>query len=197
MKNSIPELGKQDGNVLPATTTQRTGRSGGGRHLIYESPYAVSTRSFKEDGIDFRAAGGCIVAAPSVHPSGARYELIDVPTAPAPTWLLELAGRAPNPCLPLRVQAALRAPKTERSEKLFVVYDWGIDAQLSDEEVFQIILDHPIGSKVREKNDPHSWLTRDFERYRAKRNKSWDPRSRSTSESTSPTLRPNSAPVPN
>lgn len=45
----------------------------------------------KLPGIDLRADGGYIVAPPSIHPSGSRYEcLIKESPAEAPEWLLTL-----------------------------------------------------------------------------------------------------------
>ena len=48
--------------------------SGGGRHLYYAHPGAtVANRVAIRPGIDVRGDGGCVVAPPSVHPSGRRY----------------------------------------------------------------------------------------------------------------------------
>ena len=81
--------------ALPATLTVRTG--GGGRHLYFSAPadpVAVRSRVGVAPGIDVRAEGGMIVAPPSVHPSGNRYEWTSggaaVPPAPLPRWLFAL-----------------------------------------------------------------------------------------------------------
>jgi len=44
------------------------------------------------DGVDLRANGSYIVAPPSLHKSGNRYEILDdAETAPAPEWLMKMA----------------------------------------------------------------------------------------------------------
>lgn len=80
---------------LPSTLTGLTG--GGGLHLIYRRGSGdlrcTSARlpGIEADlpGIDLRANGGYIVAPPSVHISGSRYEWLDAnrDPAPAPEWL--------------------------------------------------------------------------------------------------------------
>lgn len=66
---------------LPATIEAATG--GGGRHLYYAHPgMPVANRVGLRPGIDLRGDGGCVVAPPSVHPSGRRY-----------AWV---AGRSPG-----------------------------------------------------------------------------------------------------
>lgn len=61
---------------LPETLITRTG--GGGWHLIYTAPPTGGIKSdsatFKLPGIDTRGRRGCIVAPPSLHISGERYE---------------------------------------------------------------------------------------------------------------------------
>lgn len=57
---------------LPPTVECLTG--GGGRHLYYAHPGApVANRVALRPGIDVRGDGGCVVAPPSLHPSGMRY----------------------------------------------------------------------------------------------------------------------------
>lgn len=66
---------------LPPTVEAATG--GGGRHLYFAHPgRVVANRVALRPGIDLRGDGGCVVAPPSVHPSGRRY-----------AWV---AGRAPG-----------------------------------------------------------------------------------------------------
>lgn len=80
--------------ILPWTLT---GLTGGGIHLFYSSEdpdlrnSAGGLPGIDEDlpGIDLRANGGYIVAPPSIHLIGLRYEWLDsdVKIAPAPEWL--------------------------------------------------------------------------------------------------------------
>ncbi len=94
--------------TLPDTIRSITG--GMGEHIFFRHPGGHIPNSVGKlgPGIDIRGDGGYIIAAPSLHRSGRRYEweasshLDDVPLAPAPTWLLALlrsntnkAGAAP------------------------------------------------------------------------------------------------------
>lgn len=81
---------------LPDTVTALTG--GGGSHDYFAAPPGVTIRSRKlAPGLELKAEGGYVVAPPSLHPSGRRYEWevgrspADLPLAPLPAWLLELA----------------------------------------------------------------------------------------------------------
>jgi len=92
--------------ALPVTPVVRTGS--GGRHIYFAHPArrirnAVGLRP----GLDLRGDGGYVVAPPSLHASGGRYEWIldpdRVQLAAAPTWLL---------CLVEQPNSALRTPAT-------------------------------------------------------------------------------------
>ena len=67
---------------------------GGGRHIYFAHPgREVRNRVGLAPGIDLRGDGGCIIAPPSVHPSGERYRWKadhapgQVDLAPLPVWL--------------------------------------------------------------------------------------------------------------
>jgi hypothetical protein len=88
---------------LPETVTALMG--GGGAHYYFAAPPGMVIRSRQlAPGLDLKAEGGYVVAPPSVHPSGRPYEWEvahspdEVPLAPLPDWLLELAqdGRSPD-----------------------------------------------------------------------------------------------------
>ena len=93
----------QDHGALPDTVEALTG--GGGRHILFQHPGRAIRNSAGRlgPGLDIRADGGYIVAAPSVHPSGHAYEWEasslpgQVPLASMPEWLLALL------CEPQRV----------------------------------------------------------------------------------------------
>ena len=83
----------------PATVEAVTG--GGGRHLYFAHPHApVANRVAIRPGIDVRADGGCVVAPPSLHPSGRRYAWAggrapgQVRVAPLPIPIREQARHA-------------------------------------------------------------------------------------------------------
>ena len=82
------ELLDQNGRV--DTLTSLTGS--GGRHLIFTWPDALrNTASQIAPGIDTRGDGGYIIAPPSLHLSGQRYEWDNkTPPVAPPGWLLKL-----------------------------------------------------------------------------------------------------------
>jgi len=95
---SLAELEDQHGR-LPGTVEALTG--GGGRHLYFVHPGATLTnRVAVRPGIDVRADGGCVVAPPSLHPSGRRYAWAtghapqDVRLARLPAWFREVMRSA-------------------------------------------------------------------------------------------------------
>jgi hypothetical protein len=90
--HSLAMLELEHGN-LPDTVEAKTG--GGGRHLYFVHPGGVvHNRVGIAPGIDFRGDGGCVVAPPSVHPSGRRYQWVprrspqEMELAALPPWLL-------------------------------------------------------------------------------------------------------------
>ncbi|MGL4283786.1 MAG: bifunctional DNA primase/polymerase, partial [Eubacterium aggregans] len=58
--------------VLPETWASITCR--GGYHLFYHDCTTNSNRTGLYEGVDIRGNGGYIVAPPSIHPNGRRYE---------------------------------------------------------------------------------------------------------------------------
>jgi putative DNA primase/helicase len=90
---------------LPETLIQKTG--GGGKHYIFRLPTLPNGRelviknsnSAIADGLDIKAESGHIVAAPSLHKSGKRYELEthEGTIANASDWLLALIFDAERP----------------------------------------------------------------------------------------------------
>ena len=73
---------------------------GGGGHYLF-LPTGIGNKTGFQDHLDWRGAAGYIVAPPSVHISGVRYEwawpLDEVPIEAAPAWLVELVGRKAVP----------------------------------------------------------------------------------------------------
>jgi Bifunctional DNA primase/polymerase, N-terminal len=88
------------GGSLPAGPRARTG--GGGWHLWF-TPTGYGNRVRLLPGVDWRGAGGYVLAPPSRHASGAAYRWIHPPgrPPPCPPALRELvAGPPPAPVAP-------------------------------------------------------------------------------------------------
>lgn len=82
---------------LPQSVEAITG--GGGRHIYFAHPGGmVRNRVGLATGIDLRGDGGCVVAPPSLHPSGRVYSWRkghaphQRALAPMPAWLLQEAA---------------------------------------------------------------------------------------------------------
>ena len=58
--------------ILPDSWLSITGR--GGYHLFYKSLFPVPSKIGWLEDVDIRADGGYVVAPPSIHPNGTRYE---------------------------------------------------------------------------------------------------------------------------
>lgn len=63
--------------VLPDSWLSITGR--GGYHLFYRSEFPVPSKIGWLDDVDIRADGAYIVAPPSIHPNGTKYEWEQAP----------------------------------------------------------------------------------------------------------------------
>lgn len=87
---------------LPATLTNRTGR---GRQFLYRLPAGATSanRAAFVTGCDLKGAGGFVLCAPSIHPSGVAYAW-ESPTgrfdadliADAPEWLVDAVAQRPE-----------------------------------------------------------------------------------------------------
>jgi hypothetical protein len=66
---------------LPATRTVTTGRPEGGQHHYYEQPDEAIKTTILGPKLDLRGAGAYVIAPPSIHASGARYESDGQPIA--------------------------------------------------------------------------------------------------------------------
>lgn len=93
-RTSLLSLERRYGE-LPPTPRVRSG--GGGLHLFFKYPgFEVRGRVGMRPGIDVMADGGKIVAPPSRHKSGNRYEwdpmfnLENTPISALPRWLLTM-----------------------------------------------------------------------------------------------------------
>lgn len=74
-----------EGQPFPDTLTQITGS--GKRHFVFAAPprgIKNDSNTFGLPGIDTRGRGGYIVASPSMHPRGGRYEWVNIFDEPTP-----------------------------------------------------------------------------------------------------------------
>lgn len=127
-------LREQAGDASRPTLTARTGR---GWHLYYAAPRITdlgNTAGRVAPGIDTRASGGYVLAPPSLHPNGFRYEwrTPGLPVLEAPGWLVDVLSPRPMPEVPRRplpglcpdrsllglVETLLRAQPGERNSIL-------------------------------------------------------------------------------
>jgi putative DNA primase/helicase len=110
----LAELRRQIGE-LPSTVESATGE---GRHLFFELPEGCGpVPSSAGDGLDVRADGGYVIAPPSIHPNGKRYEWIeDAPEtfALAPQRLLDFARTRKAFVKPLAGPTAARSASGDK-----------------------------------------------------------------------------------
>jgi hypothetical protein len=95
---------------LPSTVEVITAR---GRHVYFRSPELPVRNSASKiaPGIDVRGDGGYVLAPPSIHPSGRRYEWsVDCAgsLARAPTWLIQKISSRANGTVPAMPPEAWR-----------------------------------------------------------------------------------------
>jgi hypothetical protein len=77
---------------LPTTVSVITG-SGGWHHYFAPNPRPLNWANRLGTKLDTRNTGGYVLAPPSVHPNGRRYEWAAAPCLPivaAPAWLLDI-----------------------------------------------------------------------------------------------------------
>lgn len=103
--NPLARLSQDVGVDLEDAPTVVTGRGDGGRHLYWRKPAGLRIHPKLKDyrGVDFRTAGGFVVAAGAAHPdTGGLYYMQDEPLPPisdvreAPDALLALIAREDN-----------------------------------------------------------------------------------------------------
>lgn len=128
---SLCDLVEAHGHEWLETFTVRTG--GLGHHFIFRLPEGVEVHRAKlAPGIDVKAEGGYLVAAPSLHASGRRYVVErDAAAAEAPAWLVEELTRATTsaPARVIKFQEGrraragdpLRIAEGERNRRVFEI----------------------------------------------------------------------------
>ncbi|HEX8560337.1 MAG TPA: bifunctional DNA primase/polymerase [Pyrinomonadaceae bacterium] len=113
---SLCELIERYGE-LPATLEAVTG--GGGSHVFFAHPGVTfkNSSSVLGEGLDVKTDGGYVVAAPSLHASGKRYEWRSTRRpAQMPGWLLKLltAEKPLATAATAKASAPSRAPASPR-----------------------------------------------------------------------------------
>jgi hypothetical protein len=114
-EDAFRELVEARGASFPGTPAVRTGK---GQHLYFRAPNGTTIRNSADKlarGVDVRGEGGYVVAPPSVHENGVRYEWSSPePAAPLPRWLTELLAEPPpsRPAIPApaRVEGGADTP---------------------------------------------------------------------------------------
>jgi len=101
--------------AMPMTPTVRSG--GGGTHWYFRYPpgRVIKSRAGVAPGVDVRGDAGYVLAPPSTHLSGNRYEWVtglDTPLADAPGWVLGLVCDAPAAPRPAGASGSITPPKT-------------------------------------------------------------------------------------
>ncbi len=94
------EEGKESirGKHLPLTVTAATPGRGGGVHRYFRYIPGMRSTSLLHK-VDLKASGGYVVASPSPHPDGGRYDWADgmapedVDVADPPKWIIDLARK--------------------------------------------------------------------------------------------------------
>ncbi len=114
--NTLARLEEEHGVIQ----TRRAVTGSGGQHLFFRLPVGVDlgNRVDALPGIDVRATGGQVVAAPSIHPTtGVAYEWeADVAGIEVtPVWLLELLCPPAPPKRPYVPPTAIETSDRERS----------------------------------------------------------------------------------
>lgn len=98
--------------MRPAWRAQDAHRSHGARAFFACDVEVPSSTGRLAPGVDVRGKGGYVVAAPSIHPSGAVYTIArDLPIAEAPQWLVDEA--IPPPPRPMPAPGPMPAWRCE------------------------------------------------------------------------------------
>jgi hypothetical protein len=129
-RESLAQLEEEHG-ALPETLMQSTGRVGGGEHRLFHVDQFyldwIKNRAAIAPGIDVRAEGGLIVAAPSIHPTGATYAWRNTtPIAELPEWMFKLAIAERS-----RQKEITESSGERPSEAKLIAWGWTLERRLN------------------------------------------------------------------
>ena len=132
---------------MPPTPQVRTGK---GTHFYFKHPGGhVRNKVNSEIGLDVRADGGYVIAPPSIHPNGKRYEWAqsltpcDADLEDLLPWMLEYIGqgkRTADKPHGWQTEALKGVAKGERNQTTASLAGRYIAKGFTDEEVAQILL---------------------------------------------------------
>ena len=195
--DEFQRLARSQDESIPDTYTVRTGRASGGRQFYFEADgHGIrNTKTLKLLGfdIDVKGAGGYVVAAGSLHPSGATYQVErDVDPVPFPTWLVELLNEQPggatstswtDPDLDQLVEHGIPAGQDQDDVLRDVV--WKLRGQYLARSAAWAVWDAIVARTVLTKPEP--WTGRDFARHWEGADKKIPPPPTVIGDGTSPT----------
>ena len=105
-ERSVLDLQHRHGE-LPPTLWAQTGSGGWHAYFTHPGGTVVSRAGKLGPGLDSKADGGMVVAAPTLHASGRRYRwATDLEPAPMPGWLVDRLRPAPEAPRPTAAQLA-------------------------------------------------------------------------------------------
>ena len=165
---TLAELEKQHGK-LPDTVEAITG--GGGRHILFKHPgHRVTSKPNWAKGIDIRADGAQIVAAPSIHPSGTHYEWDvlchpdDTKLAECPSWLLGDSKKPEHHVDGWADQLLAGVSDGQRDDACIKLAGRYVRLGLSDKEIEHFLIDWnkrnkpPMGDAIGDPRDVAEWV---------------------------------------
>lgn len=128
---------QQEHGTLPETALSITGR--GGYHYLYRDSASWKNRTGLYEGVDIRGDGGYIVAPPSIHPNGQKYEWEQDPMVygitQADSRVISFLSPAPAPEKSQSFQLPETIPEGQRTNALVKLVCSQQAKGLSDEAI--------------------------------------------------------------
>ena len=128
---------ERENGELPETVRSITGK--GGAHLLFRIDHAEKNKVNLLEGVDIRSDNGYIVAPPSIHPNGNRYEWeydpeeYEIAEADATVLKLLSVGKKPEPD---KFTVPDKIPDGKRNDTIFKMACSLQSRGLADESIF-------------------------------------------------------------